>query len=181
MSARALLRAETAADHERVDALFSRFDLATREGYADFLAVQAGPFLSVEAALDESAAAKLISDWPARRRGALLLADLTSLGRLVPAPQEKCRLDGNPSLLGAIYVLEGSRLGGALLKRRVPDGLPRRFLEAAQPPGAWRSLMILLDKYLERPEEARAAVEAARGVFKRFEAAASAQLRTRPE
>lgn len=179
MSARQQLRAGTADDHERVDALFSRFDLASRPGYARFLAAQAAAFLPVEAALDRDGAARLLSDWGARRRAALLVADLEALCVPVPTASEtECRLDGNAALLGALYVLEGSRLGGSLLKRQVPAGLPRRFLDAPQPAGAWRSLLILLDKWLADPEEARAAVEAARGVFRRFEAAASAELRT---
>lgn len=179
MSARTRLRADTQAEHERVDQLFSRFDLGTADGYAAFLTAQAAAFLPVEAALDEAGASDIVSDWPARRRGALLRDDLRALGRPVPAQgPDDCRLSGSADLLGALYVLEGSRLGGALLKRQVAPDRPRRFLDAPQLPGTWRSLLMLLDKELHRPEELRAAVGAARGVFRRFEAAALAELRT---
>lgn len=182
MSARALLRSETAAEHERVDALFSRFNLASANGYRGFLAAQATAFLPVEAELDRAEIQRFVPDWPVRRRSDHLRADLEQLGLTIPdAHTTNCRLDGGADLLGALYVLEGSRLGGALLKRQVPAGLPRRFLDASQPPGAWRSLLILLDKWLDRPDEARAAIGAARGVFRQFEAAALAELRTKAE
>jgi heme oxygenase (biliverdin-IX-beta and delta-forming) len=179
VSARAVLREQTAADHERVDALFSRFDLSDRTGYARFLTAQATAFLPIESALDAAGAEALIPDWPERRRAALLTADLEALFVPQPAVSEpECRLDDRGSMFGAIYVLEGSRLGGTLLKRQVHPDWPRRFLDAPQPPGTWRSLLMLLDKALQRPEEMRAALGAARGVFRRFEAAALAELRT---
>jgi heme oxygenase (biliverdin-IX-beta and delta-forming) len=179
--ARTELREATRTDHDRVDAIFSRFDLTNLGAYGAFLSAQAAAFLPVEAALDAAGAIRLVADWPERRRGHLLEADLRALGRPVPERgHTECRLDGSADLLGALYVLEGSRLGGSLLKRQVPPAWPRRFLDAPQAAGAWRSLLILLDKWLDGPEERRAAAAAARGVFGLFEAAALAQLRTEP-
>lgn len=71
-------------------------------------------------------------------------------------------------MLGAIYVLEGSRLGGALLKRSVPPSLPRQFLETRQDAGSWRRLLKLLDESLIRPNDLDAAIVAAKEVFARF-------------
>jgi len=177
MSARAALREGTAGAHERVDALFSRFDMTDREGYRAFLIAQATGFLPVETALDEAGAATVIPDWPERRRGGLLRADLADLS--VTAPE---LLDPPPhfpvkaSMLGAIYVLEGSRLGGAVLKRAVPDAFPRRFLEARQAAGSWRRLLESLDLFLIRPDDLAAAVQMAAQVFALFEKGARAQL-----
>lgn len=178
MTAHQRLRADTAADHERVDALFSQFDLADPAGYGRFLAAQAQAFLPVEAALDDGGAERLVPDWSARRRADLLIADLEALARPIPLEWPTYRLDTEADLLGALYILEGSRLGGAMLKRQVPAAAPRRFLDAPQPPGAWRNLLILLDNRLRNEDEAAGAIGAARGVFGLFEAAASAQLRT---
>ncbi|MDP8911973.1 MAG: hypothetical protein M3N39_00180 [Pseudomonadota bacterium] len=47
MSARAGLRAGTAAEHDRVDRLFSRFDLRREEDYRHFLLAQAAAFLPI--------------------------------------------------------------------------------------------------------------------------------------
>ena len=54
MKVRAALRAATADCHKRVDTAFSRFDLATEDGYRRFLLAQAQAFLPIEAALDEA-------------------------------------------------------------------------------------------------------------------------------
>jgi heme oxygenase len=185
VSARATLRAATADDHKRVDALFSAFDLASVQGYGAFLEAQADAHLAVEAALDEAGLDRLIPDWQERRRGHLLLQDLTDLGVLLPCscgsrspeggtaglllPQEHNDDIRNAALLGALYVLEGSRLGGAVLKRCIPAALPTRFLSAPQPPGAWRKLLETLDAFLYEPDLVDAAVGAARQVFKSFE------------
>jgi heme oxygenase len=42
-------------------------------------------------------------------------------------------------------VLEGSRLGGTVLSRRIGPGLPRAFLLSAHPPGGWRAVMAAID------------------------------------
>lgn len=175
MSARAALRTATMEDHEVVDAAFARFDLADPDGYRRFLAAQAGGFLTVEAALDEADAAAIIPDWPARRRAGLLLADLADLSVTPPEPfAPPPHFSGKASMLGAIYVLEGSRLGGALLKRSVPEAFPRRFLDARQAAGSWRRLLKLLDENLLRPDDLDAAILSAKEVFARFAGAARA-------
>ncbi|HTU12368.1 MAG TPA: biliverdin-producing heme oxygenase [Allosphingosinicella sp.] len=177
MTARAALRAATGAAHERVDALFSRFPLGDEAGYRDFLLAQAGGFLPVENALDAAGAERVLPDWPNRRRGDLLRVDLAALNVTAPEPFSAPPLfSGKAPMLGAIYVLEGSRLGGAVLKRTVPSHFPRRFLEARQAAGSWRSFLQALDDLLIRPDDLAAACQAAREVFARFEQAADAQL-----
>lgn len=180
MNARAALRAATGDAHERVDAAFSRFDLADEDGYRGFLLAQAGGFLPVETALDEAGAERLLPDWPERRRGTLLRADLADLNVTPPEPfAAPVFLSIKAPMLGAIYVLEGSRLGGAVLKKAVPSHFPRRFLEARQAAGSWRRLLQALDEFLIRPGDLEAAILAAEEVFARFERAANAQLENR--
>ena len=170
MKARAALRAATAEEHERVDRLFSQLDLARAEDYRRFLLAQASAFLPIEAKLDEMGAAELVEDWPLRRRGDALRVDLADLGEALPAPLAAPEFGDPSAMLGAIYVLEGSRLGGALLKRSIPAGLPRRFLDAPQMPGSWRKLLELLDAFLYRSDRIDSAVESARHAFQLFEA-----------
>lgn len=170
MTARALLRAATAAEHDRVDRLFGALDLADPADYRRFLAAQAAAYLPVEAAIDAAGGARLLADWPARRRGALLRRDLAALAVPVPAPEPPPDLAGDAATLGAIYVLEGSRLGGALLRRGLPAGAPEAFLAAPQPPGGWRKLLELLDDCLYETARVESAVGAARRTFHCFEA-----------
>lgn len=162
------LRSATADQHDRVDALFSRADLTARGGYAQFLAAQADAHLAVEDALDRSDAAAVLPDWPERRRAALLRADLAELGEAPPPLAQVALFDTPAAVLGAVYVLEGSRLGGRLLQRSVPADLPTRFLGASNP-AAWRALLTLLDERLTDDHERRAAIQAATNVFQLFQ------------
>jgi heme oxygenase len=178
VTARAALRVATAADHERVDRLFSSLDLTRLADYRLFLTAQAAAHLPVEEAVNAAGARALLSDWPQRMRGHLLEADLTDLGVEVPSPQEPPALPVAASIFGAIYVLEGSRLGGAMLRRELPAGFPKRFLDAEQAPGAWRKLLAKLDEFVYAPDQLEAASLAAREVFMRFEIAGRQYLET---
>ena len=179
MKPRAVLRTETRAEHDRVDRLFSNFDLDRPDDYRRFLLAQAAAFLPAEAALDAADAATILDDWPGRRRSALIEADLAQLKETLPEQIPPPIFPSPASVMGGIYVLEGSRLGGALLKRDLPPECPRHFLDAAQQPGSWRKLLDKLDRLLYRPDDLEAAVKAAREVFQRFEAGGQRYLETR--
>lgn len=168
-TARFALRAATADAHDRVDALFSQCDLTGRAGYGAFLQAQAAAFLPIERAIDASDWGDAVPDWPARRRGALLLGDLAALGLPVPDANSTRAgpLAGTEAILGTVYVLEGSRLGGAVLVRAVPPGWPRAFLGAADP-ALWRGLIELLDRNLQNPAQLELAATAARKAFDMF-------------
>jgi heme oxygenase len=171
VSARAALRAATAEDHERVDRMFSCLNLGSEADYRLFLTAQAAAHLPIEDALEIAGVAALVADWPERRRGQLLLADLTELGVTPPAAVPSPEFPTEAAILGAAYVLEGSRLGGAFLKRSLAPDAPRRFLCAPQEAGAWRKLLAKLDESLYDPARVEGACEAAKQVFKRFEIA----------
>lgn len=166
------LRAATRVEHASVDELFSHFDAASLGGYRALLAAQAGAFLPIEEALDTAGAARLLADWKLRRRGGQLAADLIDLGVPCPAPISPPSFASDPEMLGGLYVLEGSRLGGSLLSSRTSPGAPVRFLTAQAGKGAWRRLLALLDDRLAQPLALDAAVEAARATFHCFERSA---------
>jgi len=175
-SARGALRTATAAHHERVDAVFSRYDLTNRNAYARFLQAQAGAYLPVEAALACAGAATLVPDWDSRRRAARLTADLAVLGVAAPDDETDIAFDDDAAVLGGVYVLEGSRLGGAMLARGVPEAFPKRFLASDQSAN-WRHLLDLLEHRLISPAERSSAVESASRVFMLFESSGLRYLR----
>ncbi|MES2336473.1 MAG: biliverdin-producing heme oxygenase [Pseudomonadota bacterium] len=179
MQARVALREATADCHDRVDAAFSVARLDDSADYGRFLQAQAAAFIPCELALDRSGADAVLPDWSARRRADLLTADLGDLGMELPAMPDISPFIGEPAMLGAVYVLEGSRLGGAMLKRSVQPGLPTRFLSAG-PSIAWRNLIHLLDERLTSEASILAAIDAARSVFSLFESSGSRYL-TRSE
>lgn len=170
--ARAALRAATGPLHDRVDAIFSTFNLTTLDGYRRFLTVQARAHLPVEAALTAAGAGAVLPDWSERRRADLLLGDLAALGIQAPEGPSGITFDGAEAVLGGVYVLEGSRLGGTLLRRQVPPELPCAFLDASDPAG-WRRLLAILEARLVTAAQREAAITAAATVFTAFEAAAA--------
>lgn len=172
--ARWALRDATRDEHDAVDSAFGRHDLSSLAGYSRFLDAQARAFVAVERAIDASGATGVIQDWHERRRADLLLADLNDLGLTAPAPVEPPVLTSEAEVLGAVYVLEGSRLGGAVLFRTAPFDAPRRFLEPDGTGPRWRSLVALLDARLIDTDQIDAAVRSARSVFRCFHEAAGA-------
>jgi heme oxygenase len=170
VTARAVLRTGTRSEHERVDRLFGSLDLSEKRDYRLFLAAQASAFLPVEAALEEAGVGDLLPDWPERRRSHFLREDLAALDVAVPVPEPAPEIAGAPAILGAAYVMEGSRLGGAMLRRSLAPTAPQSFLAAGQRSGSWRKLLETLDHSLYEMAALDRALTAARAVFGCFEA-----------
>jgi len=173
---RAALRAATADAHARVDRLFSSLRLDRRDEYGRFLLAQARAHLPLEDALDRGAAPGLPIDWPARRRADRLRADLAELGLGEPTCDSVRPLSDPSAALGTLYVLEGSRLGGAVLRRSIDPAFPAGFLSPA-PPVLWRNLLDILEKLISSPDEMQQAAQAALAAFGLFETSARALAR----
>lgn len=148
-SLRQALRRETASLHAAVEARFDGLNLGDAGDYGVFLARHAVCILPLEAALDAAGIETLLSDWPRRRRGAALAGDLAELGLPelgLPEPEERpVRIAPGAEALGAAYVLEGSRLGAAMLLRSVAADLPTAFLRHGQQERLWQSFLPHLD------------------------------------
>jgi heme oxygenase (biliverdin-IX-beta and delta-forming) len=167
------LRAATAEDHARVDEVFGAFDLSTRAGYAAFLRAHARALAAVEAALDGGSLPV-----PLRPRLPLLAADLKALGETIPAPLPLDAPAGPAEAFGMAYVLDGSRLGGAMIARTVPAGLPKAYLSASHEPGEWRGFLASLDAAANGQESwIEAAITAGRRVFALYADAAGLERR----
>lgn len=175
-SARMALRAATGPYHERVDRVFSTARLDDRQSYGQFLLAQAGAHIAAEDALTRAGIDAIIADWPERQRKAALIADLSDLGLEAPDEADGPALEGEAELLGALYVLEGSRLGGALLKRSVAPDLPARFLGGGDS-AAWRRLLALLDERIDTEAKRLTSIKAACEIFMLFEASGQKYLR----
>jgi len=112
------IRQATRAAHERVDAAYAGFDLATRPDYVDFLQAH------------RKALWRLEPSWrPVDRAefeglAASLDADLEELSAGTVRPTAVACLDG----LAVAYVTRGSRLGATILRRRIGRGLPGRYM-----------------------------------------------------
>jgi heme oxygenase len=111
-------------------------------------------------------------DFDARRRSPLLARDIEALGK-------SAALDGGPGLdiatrpeaFGALYVLEGSSLGGRLILRElVRRGAPMIGLGFLDPYGArtaeaWRAFLEILERETALRKAAEQAVSGALKAF----------------
>jgi heme oxygenase (biliverdin-IX-beta and delta-forming) len=174
MTLRNALRAGTADYHDVVDALFGRFDLSDRQQYGAFLSGHARVLGSAEMELERSGIDRLLPDWPQRRRREMLLADLDFLGLPSPPPLALTPLTSDDALWGAAYVLEGSKLGGAMLAKRVPAEFPSSYLSFQGPKGAMKAFMEQLDGAGSSNHDE--AISAARSIFAAFRTAAELEL-----
>ena len=170
-----LLRAATAEDHQAVDVRFGGFALDDQDDYGRFLIAHARALPAVEAALrrpDADGGAAALPDW--RPRTESLAADLVALNLALPAP---LAFDvAGAGRWGALYVIEGSRLGGQLLARSVPTGLPVAYLSSRHRPGEWRALLAAIEARGSEGGEAwrAAAVAGAQATFALYGEAATA-------
>jgi len=139
MSAAQELRRRTADCHEAVDAAFGGYDLSDRDRYAALLTAHARALLPAEEALLR---------WPGlprwRSRAQALRSDLASLEQAQPA-ELGFALASEEAAWGTLYVLEGSRLGNAMLSRQIGAGLPAAYMGARHESGEWRALLKAFD------------------------------------
>ncbi|WP_225206421.1 biliverdin-producing heme oxygenase [Novosphingobium huizhouense] len=166
---RSWLRDATREAHARVDAAFAAFRLDDAASYRRFLTAHGQVLAPLERWLDAGA---LLPGWQGRARA--VDADLRDFAAELPDPPSLGWQHDEAMRLGALYVLEGSRMGAAVLAREVPEAFPKRYLTARAAPGQWQALLALLDaKAADRGAHWRArALDGAQSVFALFQSAA---------
>lgn len=168
-----LVREATAASHARLE---TRLDIAGRLSDPDRRRGLMGRFYGLYQGIEDAMGAALASveglDYDARRKVPALRRDLAVLGvapegeRLAVPP----RLDSVPQALGFQYVLEGSTLGGQVIRRDAQawglglEGLGFFDVYGPETGNRWRSFRLLLEQWC-----ADAADEAARGACGGFD------------
>lgn len=164
-----LLRTATRDPHRRLDRhpLLAPLTSSsvTRPDYARALAALHGPHGAIELALHGFAPANL---FPAR-----VLALAEDLSDLDATPQplraEPPALRTPAMLIGAMYVIEGSNLGGTViareLARHLPAGTPMRFFGGASGAVRWRRFWQFVSGRTS-PAALDETVDAARATFR---------------
>jgi heme oxygenase len=181
MSLHAHLRSETRVWHDRVDTAFEQFDLAIEPGYRSFLEAHALVVPGCEQHLVKSECSRRFPGWTGAWRAPALWSDLRAMGvveHVAPVvAQNRVPLSAtDPGLVGMMYVLEGSRLGGRVLARRVETGSTPRARSAtrylSEDGGvSWRAFLDRLEALEFSDCETEAALAAAIQVFCAFEQA----------
>src|ERR1700761_420108 len=166
-SAREYLKLSTRDLHSRLDAAAGVMRLETYPGYGDFLAAHAAALIPLEAALEKGGIDRLLPDWALRRRSAALSDDLADLGlscEALAAPTFR----SEAGLLGAAYVLEGSRLGARVVLGRVGAESPTRYPSHGEGMRFWPNFLAVLERSAEVRRAPHHAVAAARAAFTLF-------------
>jgi heme oxygenase len=171
LSAHQQLRATTRDAHDRLDQLFSTLSLGDAADYKLFVMAHAAAFLAVEEALAAAGADRLLPDWNGLRRAEALRKDLADLDLALPVQEPAPDYASSAEVLGGLYVIEGSRLGGKLLRKAVASQFPARFLRSEAPPGYWRGFLTTMDRLLCTDDERRDAAKSAIRTFDCFEEA----------
>jgi heme oxygenase len=172
-SLRNYLRAATAQDHAQLDARLSALDWGSVPDYRYFLEASAAALLPVEAALVDANVIGILPDWERRSRRSAILRDLEYIGGCLPPLAAQPRL-GFEGVLGATYVLEGSRLGGAVLLERIAEAgdstilCATSYLSHGSGQRFWPTFVDRLEKHAAQIESRTAVVVAARQTFKLF-------------
>jgi len=180
--ARFQLKAATAQDHAAIEAGFADLDLTRFDDYRTFIEAHAAAIPPLERAVEACGAAALLSDWPQRRRTSAIADDLALLSG------KRCDLEAplfatSDAGLGALYVLEGSRLGGRVLSGVVEESRDDRVRRATRflahgGVELWQSFAAFLNVQLASDAQIAAAISGARTAFNFF---AKAQQAVAPE
>ena len=172
------LRDATQADHQRLE---DRMDILGRIGRPDDRRALVEGFhaLHTEA---EAALAPWLADAPglafdARRRSVQLGRDLVALGgNARPAPAAPIVVSSLSEALGRLYVLEGSTLGGRMIRKAVEgrgEGmLGLSFLDpyGDQVGARWREFLAVVDSHARTPADLAALTSGAVAGFRHAEA-----------
>lgn len=172
---RGYLREHTRGAHERLDASLRIFDLASRDGYAEFLAWQLRARMSVEDWLAAHAPPEILPP----DTTPLLVADLAALRVDMFACAEPFHFPAGANPIGIAWAIAGSHLGNrAILSRLRKQGVdfPSHFLQDARMQAFWKELLPLIEIRME-PVEAERAALAARAVFSHFHRALTPEER----
>lgn len=166
----------TRSSHRRLDLALSWLDLGKPRYYAGFLRGQAEALFPLEASLERHGIAQIMTDWPQRMRTPALEHDLAAMDVAcdpLPAPQ----FSGVADMLGALYVLEASRMGARVMLARLAQhpessamgataylrhGFGRRF---------WPSYLTLLENHPDAQADTANVVQGAEVAFGMFESA----------
>jgi heme oxygenase len=172
------LRAATAEDHRLAEAAMPSLDeLASADGYAWSLRALHGFFAAWEASVF-AALAPLGSELSLaeRRKLPMLAGDLDALG-IKPTPTICAPPSGGaleiPRALGAMYVLEGSTLGGQVIERQCAKRLgvsPIRggaFYHGygAQTGARWKAFGAVVESHVVRHRDGADIIDGARACF----------------
>lgn len=175
------LKTATTDVHNNVDkSIMAQNPFADTSSYLLFLSLQYNFLKDVSALYEHPELAKHINDLIARRRLSLLEQDFQDLKYALPETPLEPSITHETNFataLGWLYVVEGSKVGAAMLGKQVEAQLNfdanhgARYLKGpgAGRGSAWRELTQLIDTLELTQAQEAALIEGARQAFTRFQ------------
>jgi heme oxygenase (biliverdin-IX-beta and delta-forming) len=156
-----VLRTATRDDHASIDRTLLRFDLHRAEDYRTFLCAHFAALASLQAEW------RLQDDEDFAHMLGCLKLDLTTLGYTTVPPIPPRTPSNAPRGLGIAYVVRGSRLGAAVLRRRIAAEHSTTYLDFI-PALSWAEFLPELESIADDPTCRDEAIRAARNTFRTF-------------
>lgn len=167
------LRKQTQAAHHQVEKLViaKLKNINSHEDYVNLLKIFFAYFIRLEVALRPFISSEVLPDYAERRHAASLADDIVSLGYMpnrlpdVIVPS----IDNTVKALGALYVMEGSVMGGRTIiqmieKRGIKQGISFFAGYGSATETRWSSFVAVLDRHIKLENE-QEAIETANQTF----------------
>lgn len=161
----------TASLHRQVDSLFSMDRITTPRGYGAMLMSHAAVVPGTEAFLRRSRHLVDLPRFEERMRTTALENDMRAL-KLAPASAAPMSfLNSRGAVAGLLYVLEGSRLGATVIRRRLAKSgasYPTDFLSHGENCGFWQSYLSWLQSTQWSPDDLVDMRDSAVALFRQY-------------
>lgn len=174
------LRAATKQTHEELEqAMFPLIQgITDAKGYAKLLHLFYGYYKPLENGIDLHLDRQVLTDYNERRKTDWILRDLEDIAqanKTIALDNQAPLIQSNAAAFGALYVMEGSTLGGKIICKTIgenlsiPDkkGLSFFYGYGSEAASRWKYFLSALDQYSGKPEEEEI-VSTANLVFKNF-------------
>ncbi|MEO5500983.1 MAG: biliverdin-producing heme oxygenase [Ginsengibacter sp.] len=148
-----------------------------RKDYVDLLQIFAGYFYELEILIKQTLSNNVLPDFSLRRKAAALQADLLSMSASMPeriSNENLPIIKNNLQAIGALYVMEGSTLGGGVITKIISAKLPAEkaftFFEGygEKTIEMWNSFKTSINAISLTKEETAIIIESANETFKKF-------------
>ena len=147
--------------------------------YSDILKIFHGYFGGLEQLIDQHINPEILTDYNERRKAAALGNDLQALNSALPTQATGNQLpaiDNTLEAFGALYVIEGSTLGGKIISKMVQqhmgitDGKGLSFFDGyGEDTGIkWAGFQEKLNSIAQTPEQEDEVITAANNTFLKF-------------
>ncbi|EHQ28670.1 biliverdin-producing heme oxygenase [Mucilaginibacter paludis] len=175
------LKHDTLESHQALEKILITKIRAIRStnDYINLLQLFYTYFGGLEKQMSTMLVSDILPDYHDRRKAASLAEDITALGATpaeLAATGSLPVLGSVPAALGALYVIEGSTLGGQVISRMIagqltlPEQLGLSFFTGygAETQPMWQKFKNSINGLALTPEEALAMIDAARETFVKF-------------